>query len=181
MVTAQAPVGVLEKLREIDSRAQLVHLGGTSWWLGVDETNLGARDQLLRSLAQTDVAESALGVSDAFERALTLDYIAKEHRMLQIMAYGVDGGSGFRPIEIRECPKLEDFYELVEDFRRADYIWKTQGVKRFMTKMNAVKERSLATLDRIRQDARSWWHHFMRRRVSILNSFGPRKGPVAKE
>jgi hypothetical protein len=178
----QAPSGVLEKLRAIDPRARLVHLGGRSWWLGIDEPNNPAREKLMRLLADTDRAASMVEVPDAVERALVLERAAKEHMMYQIMAQGVDGGSGFRPIELREIATLQEFHELVEDFHRADWQWRADGYRGLERAFKKVKEAGTQLADRIQQDARSWWHHFMRRSTSFhLNPFGQRKGPTAPQ
>lgn len=173
---SQAPPEVLEKLRAIDARAELVHLGGTTWWLGIREVNNPAKDQLERMLKVSDTAHSALEVTDAFERAMVLERIAKEHHMRRIMAYGTDGMSGFRPVELRECTKLGDFYELVEDFRRADWTWKTFGVQRALEQLREAGRQASRWAERVRQDAGSWFHHFVRRSTSVLNPWGARKG-----
>lgn len=177
----RAPPEVLEKLRAIDPRARLVHLGGATWWLGIAETNGPAKKRLEKMMKQFDAAESVLEVHDSFARAMALERVAKEALMNQIMAYGVDDAGGFRPVELRECSTLADFHELVEDFRRADWSWKALGLKRVMEGLRDARERGLQLKDRIQADARSWWHHFVRQSVSILNPFGARKGPTAQE
>lgn len=167
--TRRAPSGVLEKLREIDPKAELVHLGGSTWWLGVVGPNQPARDRILRSLGTMDgVASATMAVADPFERAMAQEHLAKETRMYQIMAYGPNGEGGFRPIELRECETLADFNELVEDFRRADWTWRKLGFKA-VDKLRQARDRGTQFIDRIQQDARSWFRHFVKQSVSFLS------------
>ncbi len=177
----QAPPEIVARLREIDPAAALLHLGGRSWWLGVIKPNNPARERLQKMLENTAEAASLVEIADPVERALVLERVAKEHLMYQIMAQGPNGEGGFRPIELREIATLQEFHELVDDFRRADWEFRNLGMNGLQRAFFKARDTGRQFAERVRQDARSLWTHFMSRRgATILNPWG-RSAPTTQE
>lgn len=98
------PPELVAALQEIDEDADLVHLGGDEWLLGVRRPNPAASDRLQEQLAQLDPVKAASGEA------------AKEFRLLQFCA------KGFRPIQLYHAERPGP--EIVEDFRIRDYNWR---------------------------------------------------------
>ena len=114
------PEEVATALQAIDPDAELLHLGGTKWWLGVAAPNDRARE-ILESGELFQGKVSAMGVEDPVERAMAQVELEKEYTMFQIMA------SGFRPIALYDLSDPDwSFGAIVEDFRIRDHNWRNQ-------------------------------------------------------
>lgn len=112
----KAPPEVLSALREIDPRADLVHLGGTKWWLGTRAPNPAG----VRLLAQAKERHAAAPViDDPAERAVAAEYLGRELVMYQIMA------DGFCPVDLYTCEGSPGM-DIVDDFRQRDFGWRNK-------------------------------------------------------
>lgn len=114
----KAPPEILSALHEIDPNADLIHLGGTRWWLGVRAPNPTAKRYLEQAVAKTS---SLAEIADAAERAIVSEQLGREVVMYQIMA------DGFRPIDLYEVEELADHWKIVEDFRIRDFHLRHQS------------------------------------------------------
>jgi hypothetical protein len=115
----QCPPEIDVALKAIDSKAELIHLGGTRWWLGIRTPNPAARNPLdLESAHRYSTTRPT--IPDPAERALMEVELAKEFQMRQIMA------AGFKPVALYVVEQGE-FGEVVEDFRIRDFNWRTKS------------------------------------------------------
>jgi len=121
------PPNILAALQEIDSSADLIHLGGTSWWLGVRAPNPAAKTGLAHAHAK---ASKIPQVEDPADRAYAEVELAKELRMYQIMA------EGFRPIALYEVEGSPG-HDIVEDFRIRDFNFRTKSEDQIMRELKA--------------------------------------------
>lgn len=129
--TRQAPPEVLVQLRAIDPKADVVHLDGPSWLLGVRAENVAARDRIDKQLKQ--IVATPNTVEDPADRAMIARQIACEFELLQLYA------KGFRPIQVYKVgPRLTTWGELVEDFRLRDFNWRTRPREAFAELQDAV-------------------------------------------
>jgi hypothetical protein len=115
------PEEIKTALEAIDPNAELIHLQGKRWWLGVRAPNPEAADPM--ELADAHKAMSTLPtIEDKAERAMMEVELAQEFTMRQIMA------EGFKPVALYVVGKGEDYetlHQIVEDFRIRDYNWRT--------------------------------------------------------
>lgn len=107
----KAPPEILAALRQIDPNADLVHLGGTRWWLGVRAPNPAAQKRL-ESLGRR--RESSPIIRDPAERAYVDETLGREWMMLRVMA------DGFRPVQLYDVDGSPG-HDIVEDFRIRDW------------------------------------------------------------
>jgi hypothetical protein len=117
----RAPEEIVRAIQEIDPKAELVHLEGKKWWLGVRAPNPAAVEQLedAHRLASTRPT-----IPDPAERAMAEVELAREFQMYQVMA------RGFRPIAIYTVDGglREDGWawpDVVDDFRQRDRHYRT--------------------------------------------------------
>src|SRR5690606_31719078 len=87
-----APENVLTALRAVDPDADLVHLGGNEWMLGVRKENHAARERVERQLKI--MTTTRLEVGDIADRAAAESQLGKEFQLLQFFA-----SAPFRPIQ----------------------------------------------------------------------------------
>lgn len=113
-----APPEIVSALQEIDPRAELIHLEGERWWLGIRAENPKAREDMASGQAKL-LARRAPVIDDPVERAIVEAELGVEYQMRQVMAMG------FRPVSVYRCEKAPG-HEIVEDFRIRDYNWRTQ-------------------------------------------------------
>lgn len=110
----EAPEHILERLREIDPKADLVYIGDEAWMLGVREQNDAARRKVLKEITEIR-SEGPLVTNEARARRLEL---------LQFYA------GGFRPISLYEDTPVPG-YEIVKDFRVRDWNWHNRREEAF--------------------------------------------------
>lgn len=137
----QAPPEVLAGLRRIDSKADLIHLGGGQWWLGIRAPNPKAHEQLAHAQLR---ARGIPTIADPAERAVAQMELAKEFKMRQIMA------DGFRPVALYDFPGAPD-HTVVEDFRIRDFNWRTKTEAQIQRELREHASMDLRNMDRIRR------------------------------
>lgn len=143
-----APPETLSALREIDPDADLVHVDGRQWLLGVRQPNPGAQERIQNQLRLVDPYKA------------TSWEAAREFELLQLFA------SGFRPIALYqlgdETPDgdVVTFGWIVEDFRIRDFNYRTRR-----------KEAEAEFLDAISLDVGN------RRRARVLAEWAEAEGP----
>lgn len=163
MDQAKAPPELLEALRRIDPKADLVCVGQGFWVLGVREPNPYAVKVLEDELrddphgAHRRLEDREFHLTD---RGLAQPSAASRLQLLQLYA------SGFKPIELYQVQRPG--FDIVEDFRIRDHNWRTRPELAWQdTKARAAVE----TGDRARmdvleqyidQEAGSWFHNVMR-------------------
>lgn len=157
--TLIAPAGTLQDLRAIDPAADLVHLGGEQWLLGVRVANPGAHERIRRQLKLLDPHKH------------TSHDAGKEFQLLQFYA------TGFRPIMVYELgqmgvderglPSKIDFLYIVDDFRIRDFNHRIRPDAAEAEFRNAISldAGNRRRADRVReamdQEGRSIWRHVM--------------------
>ena len=121
------PEEIRTGLEAIDPAAELIHLQGKRWWLGVRAPNPEAADPMELQGAHDAMAHMPT-IVDKAERAMMEVELAQEFTMRQIMA------EGFKPVMMyvvdphgdQTDPKVvESLHQIVEDFRIRDYNWRT--------------------------------------------------------
>lgn len=143
-----APQETLEALRTIDADADLVHLEGAEWLLGVRQPNPGAQEKIQRQLAIVDPHKN------------TSWEAAREFELLQLLA------SGFRPIALYHLGERQldgdvvTFGWIVEDFRLRDFNYRVRR-----------REAEAEFLDAISLDEGN------RRRAQVMADFAEAEGP----
>lgn len=165
-VRREPPASVVRALRAVDPKAQLVHLGGKLWWLGVEDpkpepTKLAGeiRDRHLTMPVQAQ---------NELSNALRLE-------MLNRCA------AGFRPIAIYEAD--EPGREIVEDFRERDFNWRHRREQTFRERLKdsdiyaGLEERMAKMRDFIQSEGKSIWHYALGRRRSFRQRVAPLHEP----
>ena len=152
-----APWDVLERLREIDPRADLLYVGEGKWLLGVyrpgEYRKLFARKQL-RTLTTHNPEDDELE---------PWAVVAKYRRM----------ADGFAPVLIGEAENGL-FGTLIRDFRVADYHYRNHADKTFEENLEAsdlshsLDERQAMMKDFADSEAGSVWRHTHKHPVSIV-------------
>lgn len=146
----RAPEEIDAAIKAIDPAAELVHLGGLKWWLGVRAPNPAAVDQLAdahNAAARRPVLE------DPAERAMMEVELVKEFQMYQVMA------AGFRPIALYTIDghKREDgwaWWEVVDDFRQRDHHWRTSTESAFAGAVKSSISADRLNAERIKEFGR---------------------------
>lgn len=135
-------------LKRIDPAAELLHLGGKKWWLGVRAPNPEAKEKGRLADAYDKASTPASSIYDPAERAVAQVELEKEFIMLQTMA------GGFRPIDVYSVGTGDGewtMWEIVEDFRIRDYNWRTQTedqIRNELRKYASIEERNRPRIKR---------------------------------
>lgn len=160
-----APPEILAALREIDARADLIHLGGTKWWLGTRQPNPAAVERLAHAHA---MAAATPPIDDPVERAVVQQHLGLEFEMLQHMA------AGFCPIHLYDCEGAPG-REIVEDFRLRDFNWRTKSERQIQRELKESVSADLLNKPRIarfaeaaREVAAESFRYVFRRARSVL-------------
>lgn len=132
----RAPAEILAALRSIDPEADLIHLGGYEWLLGVKRPNPAAREKIERQLKALSTATIGGGLDPA-DKARVQTELGKEFQLLQYCA------EGFRPIQMYvvndpTAPDSVTFGEVVQDFRLRDHNWRTRREAAFAELRDAI-------------------------------------------
>jgi hypothetical protein len=121
---------VASALKAIDPHAELVHLEGKRWWLGIVAPNPEAGDPMeLASAAKYAGMRST--INDPAERAMMEVELGREFQMRQIMA------AGFRPVELYVVED-NDLSVIVEDFRIRDHNFRTKTAEQIEKEFKAA-------------------------------------------
>jgi len=172
--TRETPEEVKTALEAIDPSAELIHLGGKRWWLGIRAPNPKAADPMELEGAYNAVSRKS-SIPDRAEAAAMDVELEKELTMRQIMA------AGFRPVALYTVERGE-LGTIVEDFRLRDHNWKTKTPKQIEKELK--ESISLDVLNRKRieewgkmaseaaQDA--WRYVFKRARSVLVGAFNRR-------
>lgn len=148
----RAPEEVVTALQAIDPKAELVHLAGKRWWLGIRAPNPHAQDPLDLENARTLAATRPV-IEDPAERALAEFELGLEFQMRQVMA------AGFKPVMLYVLdpngdatdPKVvSTLHEIVEDFRVRDFNHRTKSPQQIEREIKAAVSIDLLNRDRIR-------------------------------
>lgn len=156
-----ASAQVLAALKEIDPAADLVHLGGDQWWLGVRGQNREAEGRLQREMLATQRA-----IRDSSTDPLVAQ---EEGKRLQMLAYMAQG---FRPIALYAQPEPDQ--RIVDDFRTRDFNWRTREREAHQELREAVSldagnlRRARPVREWAQQEAGFWHRHIFRRAVSTV-------------
>lgn len=171
------PEEIQTALEAIDENAELIHLGGKRWWLGVRAPNPKATDPM--DLANAQKAAGLLPtVQDKAERAVLEVELSKEFTMRQIMA------EGFRPIMLYVVDPAGDqthkataanLHEIVEDFRVRDYNHRTKSQQQIERELKQASSVDYQNALRIKEwgalaadKAREAYNYVFRRARSVL-------------
>lgn len=166
----RAPESVLAALREIDADADLVHLGGHEWLLGVKQPNPSAREKVEEQLKQVARASHTIGGGlDPADKAQLQSDLGKEFQLLQYCA------QGFRPIQLYVVDGDPwTFGKVVESFRLRDFNWRTRREAAVQELKDAIsfdvqdQKRTALVREYFDQEGGSLWHKVMRRARSFL-------------
>lgn len=112
------PEDIDRALKEIDADAELLHLGGSKWWLGVRAPNPKAREIVESGKLLEQLTAPEAHAMDPAERAMVAVDLEKEYTMYQIMA------GGFRPIALYDTEGKSPGWDIVEDFQIRDWNWR---------------------------------------------------------
>lgn len=160
-----APPGILEGLRAIDADADLVHLGGNEWMLGVRRPNPAAQERIDRQLKT--ILTTKLEVADAVDRFRVQSEMGKEFQLLQFFA------TGFRPIHIYTV-EGDPGHDIVADFQLRDFNWRVRPEAAFRELADEVSvdvqdaKRTALVREAMNQEAGSMFRFFMRKAKSFL-------------
>lgn len=169
MGTLTAAPETLQALREIDADADLVHVEGRKWLLGVRGPNPGAQDAIRRQLTIVDPHKN------------TSREAALEFELLQLFA------GGFRPIQLYTIGDIAPdggvvtFGWIIEDFRIRDFNYRTRRSEAEAEFLDAIsldeadKKRSQVMADFAEAEGPSLFRHVMRRARSFLQ-----RAPIPK-
>lgn len=111
---------MLAALRAIDPKADLVHLGGPSWLLGVRGPNPAAVKRLAAMMKVPPVMPP--GLTD-HERATLAVELATQLQVMQLFA------SGFKGIQMYEVARPTQ--AIVKDFEHRDHNWRVRPKEAF--------------------------------------------------
>lgn len=164
--TLDAPPEILAGLRAIDPDADLIHLGGDEWLLGVQKENHPAKARIEEQLKT--ISHESVAVRDPADRARVFMEMAREVQLLQFYA------NGFRPIHLYECPAGPQA-DLVENFRLRDFNWRIRPAAAFRELADEVsfdvqdrKKRTNVVRDFMRLEGKSLCRHVFKRAKSFL-------------
>lgn len=174
----RAPDEIDAAIKAIDPKAELIHLEGPKWWLGVRAPNPAAEEQLADAHHH---ASRRPTIEDPAERAFMEVELAREFAMYQVMA------SGFRPIALYTIDGgvREDGWtwgEVVDDFRQRDYNWRNtpelhgkRALKRSVSMDRLNAERIVEFGKKAADAAREAYRFVFRRSVSSTRRVGDRR------
>jgi hypothetical protein len=157
-----APPETLSALQGIDAAADLVHLGGNEWMLGVRGPNPGAQERIHKALRRLHPVK---GLSHE---------LGREFQLLQFYA------SGFRPIMLYQLGELDPdgepitFGWIVEDFRIRDFNWRVRPREAEAELKDAIsldagnKRRAQVMADYFDQEGGSIFRHVFKRARSLV-------------
>jgi hypothetical protein len=158
-----APPETLAALREIDPAADLVHLGGAEWMLGIRGPNPGAQERIARQLRLLEPMKH------------TSPELGREFQLLQFYA------GGFRPIMLYRLGDLDPdgetitFGWIVDDFRIRDFNHRVRPAEAEAEFRAAIsldegnKRRAQVFADYFDAEGGSLWRHVMAGARSFIN------------
>lgn len=158
------PPDVLVALREIDRAAQLVHLGGREWLLGVERPNPAAKERVEAQLKA--ITEARIGGIDHIDKVRVRNELGKEFQLLQLCA------EGFRPIHLYDVDG--SFAHVVEDFRLRDHNWRTRPEAAFKELQDEISfdvqdaKRTELVREFVDQEGGSLFRHVFQKAKSFL-------------
>lgn len=150
-----APPGVLDQLREIDSKADLLYWGEGRWLAGVWATPDQRRHEDVGKLI-----EGRLKMPEGTRRAMSLSLARAQYHGFAL---------------VNQEPQLaeqQDFGPLIEDFKLRTYNWLNRYNEAFEEFLEHAdygtdaEERAAVMLDRVESESRSDHAIIMRGRVS---------------
>lgn len=165
-----APPETLDALRTIDADADLVHVEGRQWLLGVRQPNPGAQERIENQLRLVDPHKA------------TSWEAAREFELLQLFA------SGFRPIALYELGEerpdgeVVTFGWIVEDFRIRDFNFRVRRKEAEAEFLDAIsldagnKRRARVVADWAEAEAPSLFRHVFKRARGFLQRAAIPKG-----
>lgn len=178
-----APPEILAGVRAIDPTADVIHLGGVEWMLGVRKPNDAARAEVEKQLKT--IVTTRNNVVDAADRARVDLEMAKELQLLQLFA------DGLRPIHIYHVGKGQEYtslHEIVSDFRERDFNWRMRADAAFKEYARSLSideadaERTKTVLAKIQADARSMFRHVIKKaRSFVVQGLRPSRRPSSSE
>lgn len=157
-----APPETLEALRGIDPDADLVHVEGATWILGVRKPNPEAQERIQRQLQLVDLYKAT-----SYAAGL-------EFELLQLYA------GGFRPIQLYtlgeelEGGEVVTFGWIVEDFRLRDYNWRVREKAAHAEFRDAIsldrgnERRANVFRDFFDAEGKGLWRHVMAKARNFL-------------
>lgn len=175
-----APLEILQGLRAIDPAADLVHLGGAQWLLGVRRPNPEAAAEIEKQLKTLTLTRNE--VVDVADRARVDQETALELQLLQYCAT-----TGFRPIHPYTIDNGRSMHEIVQDFALRDHNWRNRPDAAFAELAEAVSidaadaKRTAIVLAKIQADARSMFRYVIRRARSVVVQGFRRRSPSSAE
>lgn len=143
----ETPEEIRTALEAIDPNAELIHIQGKRWWLGVRGPNPKAADPMELASAHDAMARMP-DIIDPAERAAMEVELAQEFTMRQVMA------EGFRPVNLYTVGKDEEWenlHEVVDDFRVRDYNWRTMSQEQQERELRDAASMDLRNQSRIRE------------------------------
>lgn len=158
------PPDVLAALREIDKAANLVHLGGREWLLGVERPNPAAKKKVEAQLKA--ITEGRIGGIDHADKVRVQNELGKEFQLLQLCA------QGFRPIHLYDVD--DSFAHVIEDFRLRDFNWRTRPEAAFRELRDEISfdvqdaKRTEIVREAMDQEGGSLFRHVFRKAKSFL-------------
>lgn len=160
------PPDVLAALRTIDKAAQLVHLGGREWLLGVERPNLAAKQKVEAQLKA--ITEGRVGGIDHLDKLRVQNELGKEFQLLQLCA------QGFRPIHLYDVDDSLGFGHVIEDFRLRDHNWRTRPEAAFRELRDEISfdvqdaKRTEIVREAMDQEGGSLFRHVFKKAKSFL-------------
>lgn len=149
--TRRVPRAVLEQLREIDPRADLIYGGDGVWILGVVNPNALVTASAYRHL----------------ERELRKPEAQQHPRRIAVLRRVLD--DGFRIVAAYELGPERDFGRIVEDFRERDFNYRNrreaafeEALERSDVHGDRYVQRIRTVRDFVAAEARSIWRHAIR-------------------
>lgn len=165
--TFDCPPEIAAGLRAVDPAAELIHLGGAQWLLGVRKPNPEAAAEVEKQLKTLVTVRNQ--VADAADRARVDQEIALELQLLQYCAT-----TGFRPIHPYTIGPRRSMHEIVQDFALRDHNWRTRPDAAFAELAEAVSidagdaRRTAIVLAKVQADAKSMFRFVMKGARSVV-------------
>ena len=160
----QAPPEIISALREVDPKADLVHVPGGFWLLGVRGPNPPAARALAEEL-KADPHGANKRRLETEEKGLSSELRSPVTGMrLELLAFYA---SGFKPIQMYECERPS--WAIVKDFRKRDYNWRVRPDAAVAEMKDAIsidagnRRRTAALVEYLQQEMGFIYHHVMRR------------------